>query len=214
VIKINAANQQLMTWKNGGGRTKEIAIYPTDATLENFDWRISTAQIERGGPFSIFTGINRTLALLDGTTLVLHIEGNPPTHLKKGSMPVSFEGELHVSSELTGGNVSDFNVMSRRKICSHSVDLMRVDGRANLARRGDFCILYQAENCCVRLQADKVESTELYQGDAVIFDTTDRCDIELFSFVPVDIFVTRIFWSTDERKMSAEGGASGVYGVV
>lgn len=43
-----------MPWKNGGGITTEIAIAPPGATLDAFDWRISTARVEAAGPFSRF----------------------------------------------------------------------------------------------------------------------------------------------------------------
>ena len=43
-----------MPWKNGAGRTTEIAVHPAGAALDAFAWRVSIADIERDGPFSRF----------------------------------------------------------------------------------------------------------------------------------------------------------------
>ena len=48
-------------WKNGGGTTTEVAVFPAGASFDDFGWRISIADIARGGPFSQFPGIDRTL---------------------------------------------------------------------------------------------------------------------------------------------------------
>ena len=70
---IPAGSYRRMPWKNGGGETIEIAVSPEGATLDAFDWRVSMARVERPGPFSVFIGVDRTLALLDGEALALRI---------------------------------------------------------------------------------------------------------------------------------------------
>ena len=62
-------------WKNGGGSTMQIAIWPLDVGLDNFDWRISLATITADGPFSVFPGIDRSLVLVDGDKLRLLLDG-------------------------------------------------------------------------------------------------------------------------------------------
>jgi environmental stress-induced protein Ves len=54
-----------MPWKNGGGQTTEIAV-SAGASLADFDWRVSIAEINADGPFSAFAGVDRTLVLLSG----------------------------------------------------------------------------------------------------------------------------------------------------
>jgi len=53
-------------WKNGAGSTTEIAVFPQDAGFTDFDWRVSLATIGADGPFSVFPGVDRTLALVEG----------------------------------------------------------------------------------------------------------------------------------------------------
>ena len=63
---LRAANYKVMPWKNGLGSTTEIAIFPANAKLDDFDWRVSMAQVTSDGPFSSFPGIDRTLLVIDG----------------------------------------------------------------------------------------------------------------------------------------------------
>ena len=58
-------------WKNGGGTTREIAAFPPGAGLDDFGWRLSVAEVERDGPFSVFSGVDRTIVLLDGAGMRL-----------------------------------------------------------------------------------------------------------------------------------------------
>ena len=41
--KWSKQDYHTMPWKNGGGSTTELAIFPAGANLDNFVWRLSTA---------------------------------------------------------------------------------------------------------------------------------------------------------------------------
>jgi environmental stress-induced protein Ves len=110
-----------MPWKNGGGSTTEIAVEPAGASLDTFDWRISMAQIATDGPFSEFPGIDRTLSVVKGTGLSLTIGDNAPVLLDRRGGAISFAGEFATSAHLTSGEITDLNVMTRRKRFSHRV---------------------------------------------------------------------------------------------
>src|ERR1700710_1019683 len=101
-------------WKNGGGSTTEIAIGPAGASLEAFDWRVSMARVASDGQFSEFAGIDRTLALIEGSGLMLKIGNNAPVTLSSGAEPVSFTGDTPTFAHLTQGEITDLNVMTRR----------------------------------------------------------------------------------------------------
>ena len=85
-----------MPWKNGLGVTTEILIEPSDATIGNFDWRLSMARIDADGPFSSFPNIDRLLLVLEGR-VNLQIEGRPAVALTPDDAPIRFPGELAVS---------------------------------------------------------------------------------------------------------------------
>ena len=44
-------------WKNGLGWTREVLRWPPGA--DDWDWRISIAEVDKGGPFSSFPGVER-----------------------------------------------------------------------------------------------------------------------------------------------------------
>ena len=125
-----------MPWKNGGGETAEIAIYPAGAPLDKFDWRVSMARVETDGPFSVFDGIDRTLAILDGAGLRLRIAGGPTTEVTPGSAPCTFAADVATDATLVEGPITDLNVMTRRGRATHSVrrqafvSPVRLEGRA------------------------------------------------------------------------------------
>jgi uncharacterized protein len=102
-------------WKNGAGLTREIAAHPPGAGLDDFDWRVSVAQVVRDGPFSAFPGVDRCIVLLRGDGLRLHFGAGAIDHvLDTPGSPFVFPGEQAVEADLLGGATSDFNVMTRR----------------------------------------------------------------------------------------------------
>ena len=63
---------------------------PEGASLDTFDWRISMARVASDGPFSEFPGIDRTLAVVEGSGMVLTIgdqrAGDAVTRLGPGQL--------------------------------------------------------------------------------------------------------------------------------
>ena len=118
---IPADAMRRMPWKNGGGVTTEIAIAPAGATLDNFDWRVSTAQVDAAGPFSRFAGIDRSLAVIAGGRLTMHRADAEAVMLAPGEAPVRFPGEADVHATLDAP-LSDFNVMTRRDAWAHHAE--------------------------------------------------------------------------------------------
>ena len=111
---LRADNYRRMRWKNGGGETAEIAVFPEGAGLDDFDWRISMARVEAGGPFSLFPGVDRTLSIIDGEGLLLSVKGRIPIGLTCRSIPLTFPADVATSAALIAGPITDLNVMTRR----------------------------------------------------------------------------------------------------
>lgn len=115
-----------MPWKNGGGSTREVACWPKDAGLHDFDWRVSIARIEADGPFSRFEGIDRSITLLDGPGVHLHAQDGSVDHrLDTHCTPFAFAGEAAIDARLLGGPSDDFNVMTRRGRACAQVRVLR-----------------------------------------------------------------------------------------
>ena len=81
-----------MPWKNGRGKTTEVAIHPVDSSLAegDFVWRISGAEITEPGSFSLFPGFERILAVWSGQSLLL--EKNGKIQVVLPMKPTSFSG--------------------------------------------------------------------------------------------------------------------------
>lgn len=109
---LHAADYRRMRWKNGGGWTTELAVYPSGS--DSYDWRISIAEIESSGPFSVFPGYDRAIALLAGIGMELRCEGRDAVRLEQRLHFVSFSGDAATQGVLISGPVRDFNVISRR----------------------------------------------------------------------------------------------------
>lgn len=120
-----------MPWKNGGGETTEVRTDPEGAGLEDFTWRLSAAHVARDGPFSPFPGIDRTLAVLSGDGLGLHVSGTE-VRLAPGDAPFSFSGDAPTEGRLLGGPVEDLNIMTRRGAARHRMRRVMIEG-------GFFC---------------------------------------------------------------------------
>lgn len=118
-----------MPWKNGLGVTEEVIAFPPGSDLASFGWRLSIAHVGADGPFSVFAGIDRTIALLDGDGLMLDLPGQTVELSRRGE-PFAFSGDLEIASRNRGGPTVDLNIMTRRGRFQHR---MRRLGVAEIA---------------------------------------------------------------------------------
>lgn len=155
-------------WKNGGGITRNIA---KGLTGDRPAWTLSRADVADEGPFSDFSGMMRVLTVVSGGTMILNTTDAPLTaELWK---PVRFDGGLAVTSRLTDGPITDFNLM---------FDPTRCDGHV-VARRGPL-----ASKCLQPVQGllafhglagtPKINGTSLEPADTA-FVTKTHAALEL-----------------------------------
>jgi environmental stress-induced protein Ves len=111
---IRAADTQPQPWKNGMGSTREIARFPSHAGSEDFLWRVSVAEVDSAAPFSLFPGIDREIALLEGDGFTMTLDGAREHALVTPFEPFAFAGEASVEVTMAGGATRDFNLMIRR----------------------------------------------------------------------------------------------------
>lgn len=121
---IDRAGYRQMLWKNGAGTTTEIAVWPANATTDDFDWRISMARVGADGWFSKFPEIDRTLSVLEGEGIDLSICDTPPARLSPASSPYSFPADTPVFAKLVDGPIIDLNVMTRRGRFIHRLTML------------------------------------------------------------------------------------------
>jgi environmental stress-induced protein Ves len=111
---VRLADCPSQPWKNGLGRTREIAVHPPGAGSDAFDWRISLAEVDSAAPFSLFPGIDRQIVLLDGDGFTMTLDDDRTHALTVPFAPFAFAGEAAVEVALAGGATRDFNLMLRR----------------------------------------------------------------------------------------------------
>ncbi|MDE3210454.1 MAG: HutD family protein [Pseudomonadota bacterium] len=111
---IRLADCPPQPWKNGLGRTRELAVHPVAAGGADFVWRVSIAEVDSAAPFSRFPGIDRQIVLLDGAGFTMRLDDGQVHALTTPLAPFAFAGERGVEIALAGGATQDFNLMLRR----------------------------------------------------------------------------------------------------
>lgn len=137
-------------WKNGLGRTRELAVEPAGAGMDDFLWRASVAEVDSAAPFSAFPGIDRNIVLLDGAGFDMHLDDGRTHALTQPFEPFAFAGEAKVTVTLAGGPTRDFNLMTRRQRLRGAVAVWR--GANTVVAEADTVLVYCARG---RLHLDE-----------------------------------------------------------
>jgi environmental stress-induced protein Ves len=184
---LRASERTAVPWKNGGGTTSEVAAFPQGAGFDDFGWRISIANIARGGPFSRFPGIDRTLAMLHGR-VTLTIEGQGAVPLSPDMPPVSFAGDVATAAELIGGPATDLNVMTRRGAFTARVTRLHANGTITFETDGIATFVFPL--AAVTLRGDGAD-TSFVLGDAIFVEPGES--LRLTAFPAVDFYGVTLF---------------------
>jgi environmental stress-induced protein Ves len=197
---IRLADQRPMPWKNGGGITYEVAVFPADAALESFAWRISMAQVDSDGPFSRFDGIDRSLAIMQGNGLRLVVDG-AAVELGAQSPPLAFPGDIPVSTTLIKGPIMDINAMTRRDAWRHRMTRDRLVGRHSIVADADTTLII------VRTGSVRFGDERLAPRDAVALAAGERAD--LVPETPSEVFLIELVHDTETVARKPDHGADG-----
>ncbi|MET7279667.1 HutD family protein [Kribbella sp. NPDC005582] len=134
------ADHRRVPWKNGLGLTYEVARSEAAhsdgarSDLEDFDWRVSFAAVERPGPFSSFPGVDRIITLASGSRLTLQLADGDVRELRPFE-PFAFPGEAEVRG-VPSGPTMNLNVMTRRGRANATVVCRRIADRSTLDLSG------------------------------------------------------------------------------
>ena len=157
---LRAEDRVARPWKNGGGVTRDIAVFPDGAGDEDFLWRASIATIEKAGPFSAFPSVDRAFLSLRGN-LRIEIGDRGAQRLHPGSPALLFGGEDPVRAEPLGGPCTALNIMTRRG--QTSAILERWSG----LKAADKLLLLATDAAPVTVGADIID---LAEEDALLID--------------------------------------------
>ncbi len=164
-------------WKNGGGSTKQLLIWPKGADLSNFDFRISIATISSDGPFSLFHGSDRQLCILKGEGVRLKIKGNDLGQseeivLRPNDPPFCFSGETQIESKLLDNQILDFNVMTRRGNYTARIERIECNGTIQI-ETNDNCAHLRANTKPIQFLLPLAPISCIYQGEKITLQSYD-----------------------------------------
>ena len=145
---LTAADFVRQPWKNGGGFTTELAAYPPSPPGgegrdegEQFLWRVSIAEVETSGPFSDFTGYERTIMLLEGHGMELGFDAREPQRIDQPLRPFVFDGGWETTCRLLSGPVRDMNLMVRRDAAHGTMQATQAGGPIEAG--ADWTLVYE-----------------------------------------------------------------------
>lgn len=170
-----------MPWKNGGGRTTEIAAHPPGAAPDAFDWRVSVADVAADGPFSRFPGVERTIVMIAGAGMRLEGDGHA-VELRAPFEPYAFSGDDGIACTLVAGPVRDFNLMLRRGRAQGHVMVVRDAGARIPPARFRLC--YAAAGALECLLPGRPPLT-VAAGHAVVIEDDDATGGAPFAIIPL-----------------------------
>ncbi|HEV7319218.1 MAG TPA: HutD family protein [Ensifer sp.] len=173
---LRASTYKRMPWKNGGGETVEVAVFPAGASLADFDWRVSMATVASDGPFSSFPGIDRTLSILQGKGMRLMIEERDPVVMTGESAPLPFPADAATSATLVDGPIVDLNVMTRRGRLTHSVKRLALDHPQTMECTAKTTLVLCHRGAVRLTTADA--TADLAAGDTAILEAAADVTIE------------------------------------
>lgn len=174
---LRAEDQRRVPWKNGGGETAEIMVWPPASGFDDFDWRLSRATVAASGPFSLFPGVDRSLAVLAGVGVTLEFPGMAPVRLTPDSPPLPFPGDIACTATLAAGVITDLNIMTRRGRWRHVMMLGEGRGRRDWGAGAGFGIIHAGFGP-LQCRFDGREET-LASGDTLIIGLPAASSVEI-----------------------------------
>lgn len=170
MIKLISKNDYKESlWKNGSGKTQEIAIYPLEASIaeDNFLWRISSAKVSGTSLFSKFIGCNRHLIVWQGAGLSINQTDLLPSTI------FSFSGEEIVKADILKNiPVVDFGIIYKREKIEAKLEIINLSPtNTKYALKSKTYLFFLAGGDC------HINNLKLEIGDSILIEDEKNIDI-------------------------------------
>lgn len=175
LTRITPADHIHMPWKNGKGSTAEIAVRRPPGN-DRFLWRLSRAQVPEDGPFSDFSGYDRTLVLLEGSKLGLDFGAGRAARLEAPFAHASFAGDWPTVATLAAGPVADLNIMTDRARARHKFTLLTASTGQSCTTEAATIIVHALSEASV-VSLDSGEKIALNVGDNLIIEQESAAEL-------------------------------------
>lgn len=127
-------------WKNGQGVTRDVILWPA---ADDFDIRVSLADIPPVSTFSAFPGITRHITRLSGDAMTLTFADGQVERLALMT-PLTFDSGKAPSCEASGTEVRVLNVMTRAITWRSSVKVLAEGPNRVAPPEGGVLLLFAA----------------------------------------------------------------------
>ena len=156
---LKADQRAVVPWKNGGGTTTELAQGLARASDQEWSWRISLADVEQSGPFSIFAGIDRITCVVEGDGMDLRHDDGSLIALEP-NQPVAYDGGTTVVGVLRKTPIRNFNVMVDRRFLRATVTIVQGPNALSVqTERGKTLFIYMLQGQCSVTPANRSADT-------------------------------------------------------
>ncbi|CAE6948427.1 HutD family protein [Vibrio sp. B1FLJ16] len=151
-----------MPWKNGLGETLEIAVH---REKDEVQYRVSQAAVVEDGVFSDFSGLHRTLVLLQGNGMLLTHQNGAKTYSHDLQQPLAianFAGGDVTHASLSNGKIEDLNIMVREGKVTSTVEAVFSPASFSVEHLDKtlFSAFYANSDCILALESQS-ESLEV-----------------------------------------------------
>nr|WP_246264581.1 HutD family protein [Aromatoleum toluvorans] len=134
-------------WRNGRGTTRVIASGSFSQNPDQWDYRLSLADISESGPFSTFKGIERSSLLLEGRSILL--TDGEERQLRAGPLEIiQYDGEWPLSAVIGSNPARFLNLMIRRGFAAGTLKVL--DGVSAIPAADLVMLLSLQDGCEVR----------------------------------------------------------------
>ncbi|MCC6270846.1 MAG: HutD family protein [Microbacteriaceae bacterium] len=168
-------------WRNGDGVTRQILSRRRSGSdtwlpaADDWDWRLSIADVDSSGPFSSFPGMTRILTVIEGVSVTLTVDG-AVEELEK-LRPFRFDGGAESSAVLPHGSIRDLNLIARTSTVDAQVRIETLSAaRPHLVSEGQYCVILGGRAQLLP-SAAHATAAELERFDTVIGDSRDPLTI-------------------------------------
>jgi environmental stress-induced protein Ves len=162
-------------WRNGGGVTRQILSRRRSGSdtwlpaADNWDWRLSIADVDIAGPFSSFPGMTRILTVIEGVSVTLTVDG--AVEKVEKLEPFRFDGGAETSAVLPHGSIRDLNLIARTSTVDAQVRVETLSAaRPRLVSEGQYCVILGGRTQLLP-SAARPTRLELERFDTVVGDS-------------------------------------------
>lgn len=138
-----------MSWKNGKGITEEI-IRVNHPDSQEFLWRLSIADINEEGEFSIFSGYQRIITVLEGAGMLLNVDNNWSRPLLVAD-PFAFSGDAKVVCRLLDGQLRDFNLIYDPRFIKVRIQWFNLDALLRFFSDAEQLVIFSTSSQTIQI---------------------------------------------------------------